>query len=1300
MILLSGISKSNNTTGITIGINDGTGIDLTVNGSFADAGPNDINWLGSSSWTIGSSGSLIRSSATSSDKWRNQYSGGISTIPATSNWTLIKTGTANPLLTSTGGMYYPNLTIQNTTSSTWTTSGSSSFTGSTDFPRIKGNLYIGGSGGVSFVINNTNASPVLVQGSFTLATGSTLKNQGTGLEVQGNVNFNGVDSTTTGSVIKFSGSNLQTLSGSNLNFRNLRVYKTLSIATITLSSACTIRGYLQLDTGVIVSDTVNLLTFNAGSLTTGVNDSSFVSGPVKKIGNTDFIFPLGKHSNSQTIEISAPSNVTDAFQAEYFDTNPTTIYGVYTDTTFNYISTCQYFNLLRKNGTSNIQPTLSYDQTSCVSNLLPNPRVIGYNGTKWKDLGFSNLAVTYSPPGGTIATASVVTQYGAITLGNSNPLISNTPNGDTCFAAILMPNGATSTLTGQTQNTGHKWFTFTPTTPEIKITITNTNLGSNHVHDIMLFEGVCLLYNGVGHDSAWKDTTLTLRLHEALVGTPYFIETFNQRSDCPLCSSPANFNIEVQSLPAPVRTVSNGVVYLNGSPSHMDQQVLIRINKRHLNVSNVNNTSLVSGTASQFFDALVVGSIADQLFNSDTASAGALVTNKVYPKMTFADTIGLSRDSQLVKVSPLFETFVLTISDNTSIFSTSRLLSVASGVTYAEPNLVLTQSSGPNDAYYSGGLDNLHNGTGTFPDANISVEPAWNLETGHDFINIGVYDSGIDQTHVEFSGKTITGFNYVNNANIVAGGCSDGYGHGTACAGIIAANRNNSIGIPGIAGGDNANGQAGCSLIDMRILNSQGGGLSLANVQLYVNAIQDGAKSISDGGYGLHIMNNSLGYVGAYSQTLHDAVRDAVQRGVIFVASRGNYWGSTTTCSNGPSNYNVTDESYPACYADAMVINVGASGSDGQSKSPLNGDISDPCDNDLISMSGENVDVIAPGTSAVVTKTTASSCAGNPSSAYIAFGGTSSAAAHVSGVAGLILSQANSAATGVDNLSIEDVEWLLQQSANNKSFTSGQHYDSNNGWGLINAGSAVGDINNGIYKIQHFALNDSKGTTGNANDNNHQPFSVNQPITLTEPYGDGILNAGTYMADLYKWNIELRYTLSDPSDVVVTAWPRLSASSGWSSNYRPLSIDTWVQLVNYNSTEANLVTWQYDIKTGQTGPVDPLYPAKVYAGISVYTYNSNYSGINKVTSDAYAFGVYPNPAQNTTMISVKVIKSEQVSLEIYDMLGALVKTITKEKLQEGNHEFNVSISDMAVGVYQVKLSTETTYSTKKLIVVR
>jgi len=89
-------------------------------------------------------GTLLRTRSTSSNNWRDHYENGISSIPATANWIIRKTGTDSPILSSVGGMYYPNLTIENTSASSWTTGTNSGFTGSADYPRIKGNFDIGG----------------------------------------------------------------------------------------------------------------------------------------------------------------------------------------------------------------------------------------------------------------------------------------------------------------------------------------------------------------------------------------------------------------------------------------------------------------------------------------------------------------------------------------------------------------------------------------------------------------------------------------------------------------------------------------------------------------------------------------------------------------------------------------------------------------------------------------------------------------------------------------------------------------------------------------------------------------------------------------------------------------------------------------------------------------------------------------------------------------------------------------------------------------------------------------------------
>ncbi len=77
------------------------------------------------------------------------------------------------------------------------------------------------------------------------------------------------------------------------------------------------------------------------------------------------------------------------------------------------------------------------------------------------------------------------------------------------------------------------------------------------------------------------------------------------------------------------------------------------------------------------------------------------------------------------------------------------------------------------------------------------------LRLGNEFtgrgVKVGVYDDGIDKTHLDLRG------NYNANLELVINGVrldpSQGGTHGTAVSGIIAASADNGIGVSGIAYG-------------------------------------------------------------------------------------------------------------------------------------------------------------------------------------------------------------------------------------------------------------------------------------------------------------------------------------------------------------------------------------------------------------------------------------------------------------------------------------------------------------------
>ncbi|MEI8058829.1 MAG: T9SS type A sorting domain-containing protein [Ferruginibacter sp.] len=56
---------------------------------------------------------------------------------------------------------------------------------------------------------------------------------------------------------------------------------------------------------------------------TGCSDAANINGYIKKYGNTSFIFPVGNGNDLRTLEISAPTNITDAYATAWILGDPT-----------------------------------------------------------------------------------------------------------------------------------------------------------------------------------------------------------------------------------------------------------------------------------------------------------------------------------------------------------------------------------------------------------------------------------------------------------------------------------------------------------------------------------------------------------------------------------------------------------------------------------------------------------------------------------------------------------------------------------------------------------------------------------------------------------------------------------------------------------------------------------------------------------------------------------------------------------------------------------------------------------------
>ncbi|MBP6511584.1 MAG: hypothetical protein KA347_02815 [Bacteroidia bacterium] len=230
------------------------------------------------------------------------------------------------------------------------------------------------------------------------------------------VNGNNVTFNTSGGTLKFAGEENQTFGGgtSTLTFNKIIIDKTSG--NVTLNQPITIDSLLQLTSGIIYTDTI--ITLKATATTTGASNQSFVNGMVKKIGNTAFVFPVGDDGHHYPLEISAPSNSTDAFSVIY--KNEFHNESDSSDTTLSYISTCQYWDLKRVTGTSNVKVRLYWDSLGCGVFDTVGLAVASWNGTKWVDKGRDSIFGTAYL--GSLWSKTTLSNYSKITLASNKPV--------------------------------------------------------------------------------------------------------------------------------------------------------------------------------------------------------------------------------------------------------------------------------------------------------------------------------------------------------------------------------------------------------------------------------------------------------------------------------------------------------------------------------------------------------------------------------------------------------------------------------------------------------------------------------------------------------------------------------------------------------------------------------------------------------------------------------------------------------------------------------------------------------------
>ncbi len=268
-------------------------------------------------------------------------------------------------------------------------------------------------------------------------------------------------------------------------------------------------------------------------------------------------------------------------------------------------------------------------------------------------------------------------------------------------------------------------------------------------------------------------------------------------------------------------------------------------------------------------------------------------------------------------------------------------------VKYALPNFKKHISDITNDAYskYQWSLDNTGQNYGT-AGLDTNADALWEDAAKSEKEQvIAVVDTGIDDQNEELKdvlwnnpyGTRLLGKHGRDFSETIASGePTDDNGHGTHCAGIIAAAANNGKGVSGI-------NQSHVKIMALKFLDEDGGGATagaLAAFDYIQRAVKLGTNVVA--------INNSWGGMGSVEeQTLYDSIFNELGAlGVITFAAAGN---EASELGESEEPYDEPMLDVPACCNSPYCITVAASNENDGLASFSN-------------YSKEYVDIASPGT--------------------------------------------------------------------------------------------------------------------------------------------------------------------------------------------------------------------------------------------------------------------------------------------------------------------------------------------------
>ncbi|MCB0739079.1 MAG: S8 family serine peptidase, partial [Bacteroidetes bacterium] len=580
-----------------------------------------------------------------------------------------------------------------------------------------------------------------------------------------------------------------------------------------------------------------------------------------------------------------------------------------------------------------------------------------------------------------------------------------------------------------------------------------------------------------------------------------------------------------------------------------------------------------------------------------------------------------------------------------------------------------------------------------FHGGQVSVRQAWYTygEMGLSTLKVGIIDDLVLGKHEDLSSKEDWATSVVRGGYDAATSSSPKdvnkyFGsHGTEMAGVFGSITNNEIGVAGIAGGTDGSGN-GIKVYSYQWDKDK----SESSVMTLVD------KCISDE---VSIINNS--WVAASMST--ERFNDAIKKGIVIVASRGN----SGIRSSAKPWYDLGDD----------ILWVGASGKDGKYKKVTNGGFGW---DDYYSDYGNGMDVIAPGyvKSCLVPSVDVNDL--NDVDRYFESGGSSGAAAFVTGLTALIKS--NAERNNVD-LNSADIRMLVKLGADDQIKDDQSKigsrplptvgYDDLTGHGLINMGNSLEYMSASDFKLEHYDESDLSESNSTKVEENVEIVFYKVP-EFSYPSERLLCNI---------WEVELEFEHSIPIGHNLFVLSHNHLSGAWANpnvcNLIVLPDDYETLYEYYQKPKASIERVDNSLTTTEVkfkgylieilGEFTSGTNVDYYTNSEWYPFDKNdlsselkfeYTlhstsatiGINDLNEEKNIH-IWPNP--NYDGLVNYSLKETPISIEILDANGKRIQVF--ERFAENNFEGSLNLSNLPSAIYFIKVNYEASVFVKKLI---